>query len=447
MQVINKQKTMKNLIYKTIFLASFIFVFNACEQKEFVELNPDANTVVSLSVDSVELLEDNADADALTISWTDPDFGFDAAPSYTLLMDFAGGDFSNAQIIPVGSSLSKVFTQGELNGKLLALGVTPNQATDIDIRVQTKLSDFQKMISAPVTLTVTAYSSLLDLSTNWGVVGSATPGGWGNPNIPDLPFYTTGTPGVFVAYVTLRNGQIKFRLDNAWTTNYGDDGADGTLEANGANIDVSAGTYKITVNTNDLTWSMEAYSWGLVGSATANGWNGPDFMLHYNSYQDNWKGVVTLADGAIKFRLNNDWGVNYGDTGADGTLDSGGTDITVTAGNYLVTMDLNTLEYSLEAIDVWGLVGDATPNGWNGPDTKFTPDFGVNEGMYYINGIELTDGDIKVRQNDAWGVNYGDDGDDGTLELNGANKPVTAGTYNVVVNFAVTPPTIALYQW
>jgi hypothetical protein len=438
---------MKNLIYKTIFLASFLLVLGACEDKEFVELNPDANTVVSLSTDTVVLLEDTAADEAVTVSWTDPDFGFDAAPSYKIYIDFAGGDFSAAQIIPVGSDLSKVFTQGELNGKLLSLGVTPGEATAIDFMVETKLSDFQIMNSEPVTLTVTAYSSLLDLSTNWGVVGSATPGGWGNPDIPDLPFYTTDTPGVYVAYVTLRSGEIKFRLDNAWTTNYGDNGADGTLEQDGANIAVVAGTYKITVNSNDLTWSMEAYSWGIVGDATANGWGGPDFMMHYNSYQDNWKAVVTLLDGSIKFRFNNDWGLNYGDTGVDGILDPSGDNIAVTAGNYLVTMDLNTLEYTLEEIDVWGLVGDATPNGWGGPDTKFTPDFGVNEGTYYINGIELTNGEIKVRQNDAWGVNYGDDGNDGSLELNGANIPVTAGTYNVVVNFAVTPPTIALYAW
>lgn len=438
---------MKNLFNKIVFLLSFIFVLGACEQKEFVELNPDANTVVSLSTDTVVLTEDTAADDAVVVSWTAPDFGFDAAPSYKIYIDYAGGDFSDAQIVPVGSDLSKVFTQGELNGKLLSLGVTPGEAVAVDFMVQTRLSDFQVMNSAPVTLTVTAYSSLLDLSTNWGVVGSATPGGWGNPDIPDLPFYTTGTPGVYVAYVSLRDGQIKFRLDNAWTTNYGDNGADGSLEQDGANIDVAAGTYKIMVNTNDLTWSMEAFTWGLVGDATANGWGGPDQMLHYNSYQDNWKTVVTLVDGHYKFRFNNDWGLNYGDSNLDGILENGGGDIAITAGHYLVTMDLNTLEYSLEPIDVWGLVGDATPNSWDGPDTKFIPDFGINEGTYYINGITLTEGHVKVRQNDAWGVNYGDDGDDGTLELNGANKPVTAGTYNVVVNFAVTPPTIAMYAW
>lgn len=438
---------MKKIISKSIFLFSILLLLGACEEKEFIELEPDANAVVSLSTNVVVLTEDTAADDALTVSWTEPDFGFEAAPTYTVMIDLAGGDFSAGQSIPVGTDMEKSFTEGELNGKLLSLGVSPEVPTDIDIAVKTVLSGFQTMVSTPVTLNVTAYSSLLDLSTIWGVVGNATPGSWGHPDIPDLPLYTTDVPGELVAYVTLRDGFIKFRTDNAWTLNYGDTGADGTLEEGGDDIAVTAGTYKIDLNLNDLTYVLTPYTWGLVGDATANGWDGPDFMMHYNPYQNNWKAAVTLLDGAIKFRFNNDWGLNYGDTGADGSLESGGDDIAVTAGNYIVTFDLVNLEYTLEAVDLWGLVGDATPNSWDGPDTKFTPDFGLNPGTYYINGIELIDGFIKIRQNDAWGVNWGDNGNDGLLEEGGDDIPVTAGIYNVVVNFAATPPTINLYLW
>ena len=41
----------------------------------------------------------------------------------------------------------------------------------------------------------------------------------------------------------------------------GDDGADGTLDSYGANIAVSAGTYKIEVNFSSMTYTMEEYSW------------------------------------------------------------------------------------------------------------------------------------------------------------------------------------------
>lgn len=438
---------MKKLIKNSVFLLAFTSLFMACDDVETIQLNSDANTMVSLSTDAVILTEELAETNVLTVSWTLPEFGFDAAPTYTILMDVTGGDFSDAQLISANSNYSKDFMGNELNNKLLSLGMTPGEEASVDIKVLTSLSAYQEMTSETVSLTVTPYSSLLDLTTNLGVVGSATPGGWGNENIPDLPFYTTSVANVYVAYVTLRDGEIKFRKDNLWTENYGDTGMDGTLEAGGDNIVVTAGSYKITLDMNELTYTMEAYSWGIVGSATTNGWDGPDMMLNYNPNQDDWKAVVTLIDGEIKFRFNNDWGLNYGDTGADGTIENAGDNIAVTAGNYLVTFNLNTLEYSLEAMDVWGLVGSATANGWDGPDQKFVPDFGINEGYYYIHGAVLLDGEVKVRQNDAWGVNYGDTGNDGSLELNGDNIPVTAGTYNITVNFSVDPPTISMYAW
>jgi hypothetical protein len=192
----------------------------------------------------------------------------------------------------------------------------------------------------------------------------------------------------------------------------------------------------VTFNENALTYTVEAYTWGLVGSATANGWDGPDMPMMYDSFSDTWKAVVTLADGEMKFRFNNDWGTNYGDDGADGTLDSGGANIAVSKGNYLVTLDLNNLTYTIEETDIWGIVG----SGWNawgdgGPDFPFTPDFG-NEGVYYINSITLLTGEIKIRANSDWGRNYGDDGLDGVLDDGGANIPSTAGTYSIIMDLS-----------
>tara|TARA_Y200000002_G_scaffold375481_1_gene377837 strand:- start:1807 stop:3123 length:1317 start_codon:yes stop_codon:yes gene_type:complete len=438
---------MKKIIYKLTYLTALFAFIYSCDDVERVYYNDAAETVLSLSDDNLVLNEENAANEILTLTWTEPDFGFSAAALYSVQIDVQGGDFSNPQIISVGGAFDKTFTVEELNAKLLSLSMLPNEEGVASFRIKATLSEYQEIYSNTVNISVTPYSSLLDLSTSLGVVGSATPGGWGNENILDLPFYTTATTNVYVAYVTLRNGEIKFRNNNDWSENWGDDGADGTLDSYGANIAVSAGTYKIEVNFSSMTYTMEEYSWGIVGSATTNGWDGPDMMFHYNSFQDDWRAVVTLGDGEVKFRFNNDWGVNYGDDGADGTMEANGANIAVSAGHYLVTMNLNTQSYTMEEMDVWGLVGSATANGWDGPNDKFMPDFGINEGYYYIRGAVLTDGEIKVRQNDAWGVNYGDDGNDGTLELDGANIPVSAGTYNVTLNLAANPPTIAIHQW
>ncbi|MBA4738944.1 MAG: SusE domain-containing protein [Flavobacteriaceae bacterium] len=438
---------MKKLILKLTYVTALFAFMQSCDDVERVYYNDAAETVLSLSDNNLTLSEDNGTNEILTLTWSDPDYGFDAAALYSVQMDVQGGDFSNPQIISVGSSLEKTFTVEELNSKLLSLSMTPAEEGVAIIRIKATLSEYQEIFSNTVNLNVTPYSSLLDLSTNLGVVGSATPGGWGNENIPDLQFYTTSMTDVYVAYVSLRDGEIKFRNNNDWAENWGDDGNDGTLDSYGANIPVSAGTYKIEVNFSSMTYTMEAYSWGLVGSATPNQWNGPDLMLHYNSYQDDWRAVVTLGEGEVKFRFNNDWGLNYGDDGADGSMEANGANISVSSGHYLVSMNLNTQSYTMEEIDVWGLVGSATANGWDGPNDKFMPDFGIMEGYYYLSGAELVDGEIKVRQNDAWGLNYGDDGNDGLMEVDGANIPVSAGTYNIILNMAANPPTIEMYQW
>ena len=80
------------------------------------------------------MAEDNADSNAVTVSWTLSDFGFDAAPSYTIMIDVTGGDFSEAQLISAGSNYSYDFTVAELNNKLLSLGLTPNEEAIVDLK-------------------------------------------------------------------------------------------------------------------------------------------------------------------------------------------------------------------------------------------------------------------------------------------------------------------------
>jgi hypothetical protein len=161
-------------------------------------------------------------------------------------------------------------------------------------------------------------------------------------------------------------------------------------------------------------------------------------MMEYDQYSDVFRTIVTLTDGEMKFRMNNDWGTNWGDDGVDGTLDAGGANIVVNAGIYIATVDMNDLTYTLEKIDhVWGLVGGAAPNGWNGPDAQFKRDWSkpFND-VWVLENVTLTDGEYKFRSNNDWGTNYGDDGADGVLELNGANIVTTAGTYTFTLDFS-----------
>ena len=105
----------------------------------------------------------------------------------------------------------------------------------------------------------------------------------------------------------------------------------------------SAGYYliKADLNTNPANWSATKASWGIVGDATGSWDNSTD--MTYDPASGTWSVTATLSVGALKFRANNAWDINFGDTGADGTLEYNGDNISVTqAGNYLITLDLSS---------------------------------------------------------------------------------------------------------
>ena len=183
-------------------------------------------------------------------------------------------------------------------------------------------------------------------------------------------------------------------------------------------------------------------NWGLVGSAV-NGWGGTnrgfaagnDVPFLSNGQDGMFRAVATLYDGEFKIRQDNAWGLNYGDNGADGTLEQNGANIAISAGHYIVDFDAVNFTITITpAGTVWGVVGSATLNGWGAAeDVKLMPD-PCNDGVFVVKDVVLSDGEIKFRQDDAWGVNLGDNGADGTTEANGANIAVSAGVYDMVLD-------------
>lgn len=116
----------------------------------------------------------------------------------------------------------------------------------------------------------------------------------------------------------------------------------------------------------------------------------------------------------------------YGATGE--VLVENGAGITADAsGWYKLTVDTKALTCKKEAYMI-GLVGSATVNGWNSPDTKM--DYDSKTGNWYINA-NLIDGEIKFRLNDGWAWNLG--GPNDKLVVDGSNIAVTAGNYDIVL--------------
>ena len=394
--------------------------------------------------DQFVLSLDNNDAVALTMGWDDPilSSSLNLDIQYIVEADLPANNF--AAPIELGSvnNMDEIsFTNAVLNGAAIEAGIPVDATGDLAIRVRSIIIDANtgtalERTTPEVTINVTTYLTVLDLSTTWGVVGSAA-NNWGAT--PDLPFFKTDVDGVLAAYVTLTDGEIKFRENNDWANNYGSDSSTGgNLVAGGGNLTVSAGAYKIVLDLNNLTYTIENFSLGIVGGAYNNWGATLDFMLEYDQYSNVFRGIVNLIDGEMKFRMNNDWGTNWGDDGTDGTLDAGGANIQVTEGIYIATVNLNDLTYTLEEIDyVWGLVGGAYNNWGATPDAQFKRDWSkpFNE-VWILEDVTLIDGEYKFRANNDWGTNYGDDGADGVLELNGANLNTTAGTYTYTLDFS-----------
>lgn len=91
---------------------------------------------------------------------------------------------------------------------------------------------------------------------------------------------------------------------------------------------------------------VDVKSWGIVGSATPNGWNGPDFVMDDGDNADEYVATVNLVAGEIKFRFNNNWDNNLG--GSNGKLTSGGSNIPIAvAGTYTITLNTKALTYSI----------------------------------------------------------------------------------------------------
>ena len=340
---------MKNFIKYISLACASIFALSACsDDEDIIKLDPSnfvAPKVETPASSTIELLEENAANTAMTFNWSAANYGTNTPPKYELQIDVKGDNFENHQVLTSTSTLTADVTVKELNLAVIALGLEPFKEGEIEYRIVSTVGTpgSQQLISNVNILKITPYPT--DLSTNWGVVGSATPNGWDGP---DVPFWKTDVTNVFVAYTDLKGGEIKFRQDNKWELDYG--GSNGKLEKGGKNIAVDAGTYKITMDLTNLTYKLDNYSWGLVGDATANGWDGPDQKLSYDGALDAWTITTTLKDGEFKFRLNNDWGTNYGGTSNAGELtDKDGANIKIKAGKYKITANFTKKTYTVEA--------------------------------------------------------------------------------------------------
>lgn len=155
--------------------------------------------------------------------------------------------------------------------------------------------------------------------------------------------------------------------------------------------------------------------------------SGKDQKLESPLGDGNYSGIVKMAVSSSFTLTDPDTGTDYG--GAAGALAVDGAAITPPADGYhVLDVDVNAMTYEFTQRAI-GLVGSATPNGWDSPDQKM--DYDQGSGIWSIT-LDLVVGEMKFRLNDGWAWNLG--GTPDNLVHDGSNLPITvAGNYTVTL--------------
>lgn len=268
----------------------------------------------------------------------------------------------------------------------------------------------------------------------------------------DVVMSTTDNVNYTLSNFTFSNGFAKFRLNANWSTNWGANAfPSGTGTNGGSNIPVIAGIYNVSFNRTTGAYSFTPAVTGFdaisISGTAGPGLNADTAMLTVDGVNYTLNDCALTA-GTLIFRKNNSSAVTWGSASfPSGTATQGGAAMVVTPGTYDIKFNKTTGVYSFEFAKI-GMIGSATAGGWS-TDTLMNTTDGVN---YTLEGVTLTTGDLKFRQNQSWTFNWGASTFPiGTATLNGSNIPATAGTYSVsfnkntgAFNFSAGYPVISL---
>lgn len=189
-----------------------------------------------------------------------------------------------------------------------------------------------------------------------------------------------------------------------------------------------AGTWIVTLDMNNLTYTVGKPVLYMAGDA--NGWATNDYLAGEDGVH--FTGFMYLNQNGFKFCTQPEGkGTNYG---ADFNTAADAANITMTeeAGYYKVDVDLESKSYVLTPITTIGIIGSASPNGWDSDvDMTYVPYNAETKALGYweAKDITLASGEIKFRANDDWAINWG--GDVNALTQGGGNISVDAGTYDI----------------
>jgi len=335
-------------------LLGLVILLASCEKEgEMVVMLDTVAPPALVQIPSLALQRANANQLVTFIS-TPVNPGFQASAEYFLEIDLAGNNFSNPLVLYSGSKADTIrILTSTLNGRLLQR-FTADVNTNATLRLRSVLNvDAGQGAPGSGANPMVFFSDVRTVVVNpfglqrLNLIGSGL-----------VQFIQSAAgDGVFSGFVRT-NPANPFTLTSPDTgLSYG--GVGGVLQQGGPAIvpPTTAGWHVLTVNLNANTFSFVPYMMGVVGSATPNGWDGPDAKMDYVFATNTWTITLNLAAGAFKFRRNDGWAFNFGFVNAPTgplpwvniPLQRGGVgnDFQITqAGNYTITLRIAADEQS-----------------------------------------------------------------------------------------------------
>ena len=457
-------------------MAAAIGMIAGCQKPEMVQISAPEDVVAPVlsPVADINITAANLGLESVTFEWSPADFGAQTQVNYAIEVAAAGQ--SDKVVVTSGvTETSAVVSYESLNAVLLYdLDLASGIAENVDFYVSAKVGEYAKVYSAPVTASATVTQAEKEYP-KLTVAGSYAYNNW-TPGKGQFVYDFEGTDVKYSGVIDFGEdvSALNFKfVGTAWGENefsvpsgeaQAPEAAELPLVAGGGDNIAAYTTHRFYSLTLDksapkVIKNFSFNSLGVIGDATPTGWDA-DTDMEFNAAKQRFYVDLTLIDGKIKFRADDDWAVNWG--GADGVLSAGGADIAVAAGNYRIYVNLNdpaNPTYELNAkmygqdenagsttpepepepeptpLVGWGIVGAFS--GWaDGADVMLASD-----GTYLLaKGVEL-EGELKFRKDGAWEVNLGlaegaEFAADTEIALSagGANINVAAGTYDVYLD-------------
>jgi uncharacterized membrane protein len=349
---------MKN-IYKI--LIAFIGVLAVSCNADAVDERPIIDAVSTPEITApatgkVFVLDVNKPTDeAAKFTWSKAGYSAAVVVKYTLLIDKKGGDFTKAVTLATTSSVAEASVLvKDLNQAAIDLGAPTDVASQFDVKVSSSVSGGVPQVSkTAITISVTPYTGKVNYAfTEWYLVGDATVSGWDNNKGNQILFRSPKNANEYTFTGFFKAGAFKtISTLGSWAPMYG--GGSGTLVYRGKDSDpdpasfaiAADGYYTFTMDVQKLTYKLVPFdataaksytTVGIIGSATANGWDASTAMKKSTFNGHIWSlGVTALKDGEAKFRANDAWDVSWGGNTA---FSGGGTgdNIPVAKSKYLI---------------------------------------------------------------------------------------------------------------